>query len=88
MLFHPFSLLPFLLAASFAFAQNWTASPFIPPAIPLAVKTPYIQTWKQQGTADGSLNVGWATFRDSTVGDNLNSFGGFQALTRIVCACV
>ena len=63
----PLSFLQLLLVASFAFAQTWKASPFVPPAIPLAVKTPYLQTWMLQGTAEGSLNSGWEAFRDGTV---------------------
>ena len=63
----PLPLLQFLLVASTALAQNWTADPFIPPAIPLAVKSPYLQTWLRQGAAEGSLNSGWGSFRDKTV---------------------
>ena len=61
------SFLQLLFVASIAFAQNWKADPFVPPAIPLAVRTPYIQTWLRQGTAEGSLNSGWESFRDKSV---------------------
>ncbi|KAL1665396.1 hypothetical protein GGF50DRAFT_126410 [Schizophyllum commune] len=47
-------------------AYNWTASPINPPALPLAVRTPYLSAWLPQGT-DGAgsgraLNDGWPTF--------------------------
>ena len=67
MLLHPLSLLQFLSVVSFAFAANWTANPFVPPAVPLAVKSPFLQAWAMQGTAEGSLNSGWETFRDGAV---------------------
>lgn len=67
MLLHPLSLLQFLSVASFAFAANWTANPFVPPAVPLAVKSPFLQAWAMQGTAEGSLNSGWETFRDGAI---------------------
>ena len=57
-------LLQFLLVASTALAQNWTADPFIPPAIPFAVKSPYLQTWSRQGTpqSTGPLYGLWPTW--------------------------
>jgi len=63
----PLPLLHLLFVASIAFAQSWEADPFIPPAIPLAVKSPYLQTWSRQGAAEGSLDSGWASFRDKSV---------------------
>ena len=53
------SLLLFLLLASTAIAQSWRSNPFVPPAVPLAVKSPYLQTWLRQGAEhrDGSLNA-------------------------------
>ena len=38
------------------------SEPFNPPAIPLAVRTPYLQTWSRQGTVNGSLTSAWPTF--------------------------
>lgn len=64
---HPLLLFQLFCVTSLAVAQNWKADPFIPPAIPLAVKTPYLQTWMQEGTAEGSLNSGWESFRDGSV---------------------
>ena len=63
----PASLLQLLFAASSAFAQNWTVNPFIPPAIPLAVKTPYLQTWIQRAGANSSLNYGRPYYLDGSV---------------------
>ena len=73
--------LQLLFLTSFAFAQTWKASPFIPPAIPLAVKSPYLQTWIQQGTAEGSLNAGWEAFRDGSVNRLLELLQQVQVLT-------
>lgn len=67
MLLHPLSLLQLLSVVAFALAANWTANPFVPPAVPLAVKSPFLQTWLMQGTAEGSLNSGWEAFRDGAV---------------------
>ena len=96
MLPHPLSFLQILFVASFVLAQNWTGSPFIPPAIPLAVKSPYLQTWSQQGTAVGSLNSAWESFRDGTVShlleflwripDTYSSPFGFRSLRGWECS--
>ena len=67
MLPHPLPFLQLLFLTSFAVAQRWTATPFIPPAVPLTVKTPYLQTWLSEGAGEGSLNSGWESFRDGTV---------------------
>ncbi|TFK45401.1 DUF1793-domain-containing protein [Heliocybe sulcata] len=42
-------------------AVNWTAMPFNPPSVPLAVRSPYLNTWLAQGTG-AQLNDGWPTF--------------------------
>lgn len=68
MLLHILSLLQFLLAAPLVFAQNWTANPFIPPATPLAVKGPFVQTWLPLAGTNISLNSGWQIYRDGSVG--------------------
>ena len=86
MLPHPLSLLQVLFVASFAFAKSWTGSPFIPPAVLLAVKTPYIQTWVPQGTGSGTLYAGWEAFRDNTVGHSLELPEGVQVADRQVYA--
>ncbi|KAL1712103.1 DUF1793-domain-containing protein [Schizophyllum commune] len=63
-------LLPYVLALASLLtltnAYNWTASPINPPALPLAVRTPYLSAWLPQGI-DGSgsgraLNDEWPTF--------------------------
>ncbi|KAJ7658891.1 hypothetical protein B0H17DRAFT_345172 [Mycena rosella] len=42
-------------------APSWTATPFNPPSIPLAVRTPYLSTWLPQGQGV-ALNDAWPTF--------------------------
>ncbi|KAG8715007.1 hypothetical protein FRC11_006163 [Ceratobasidium sp. 423] len=46
-------------------AQNtpdWQSTPFNPPAIPLAVRSPYLSAWLQGGNSGGRLNGQWPTF--------------------------
>ncbi|TCD64701.1 hypothetical protein EIP91_003775 [Steccherinum ochraceum] len=53
-----------LLSFFFPFVASgpaWTSDPFIPPAIPLAVRSPYLSAWLPQGQGT-ALNAGWATF--------------------------
>ncbi|KAF7340199.1 DUF1793-domain-containing protein [Mycena venus] len=54
-----------LLCAGFfalqAFAASWTSTPFNPPSIPLAVRTPYLNTWLPQGQGV-ALNDAWPSF--------------------------
>ena len=68
MLPHLVPLLQLLFFTPLVFAQDWTANPFIPPATPLAVRGPYLQTWLQQAAANNSLNSWWQYYRDGTVG--------------------
>ncbi|KAF7352677.1 DUF1793-domain-containing protein [Mycena venus] len=59
-----------LLLASAAGVQaiTWTATPFNPASIPLAVRTPYLSAWLPQG-AGAALNDAWPTFwTGSTLG--------------------
>ncbi|PPR07202.1 hypothetical protein CVT26_012635 [Gymnopilus dilepis] len=54
----------FLCALSFlmtAEAASWVATPFNPPAFPLAVRSPYLSAWLAQGSG-AALNDVWATF--------------------------
>ncbi|EJD04154.1 DUF1793-domain-containing protein [Fomitiporia mediterranea MF3/22] len=54
-------LLALLYAHVARAAVNWTVTPFNPPAIPLAVRTPYLSAWLFQG--DGAaLNDAWPSF--------------------------
>ena len=56
----------FMLPAQQAFA--WDATPYNPPAVPLAVRTPYLSAWLPQG-AGAALNDRWPTFwTGSTLG--------------------
>ncbi|EJD43842.1 DUF1793-domain-containing protein [Auricularia subglabra TFB-10046 SS5] len=55
-----FTLLPVLLTASAALAA-WTSTPFSPPSVPLAVRTPYLSTWLPQGKGT-ALNDRWPEF--------------------------
>ncbi|KAG6830824.1 hypothetical protein H0H92_014476 [Tricholoma furcatifolium] len=52
------SLLVFLVAVQ---ALSWTATPFNPASIPLAVRTPYLSAWLAQGSG-AALNDVWPTF--------------------------
>ncbi|KAJ6520970.1 hypothetical protein DFH09DRAFT_1251159 [Mycena vulgaris] len=42
-------------------ATSWSATPFNPPSIPLAVRTPYLSAWLPQGQGV-PLNGAWPTF--------------------------
>jgi hypothetical protein len=67
-LWHPRSLylLPWIML-SFGFwaaAQvlpptNWSASPFNPPSLPLAVKTPYLNAWAPLAGGSAAVNAAW-----------------------------
>ncbi|KAF7352670.1 DUF1793-domain-containing protein [Mycena venus] len=59
-LLHVASLL-LLAISSTVHALSWTATPFNPSSIPLAVRTPYLSAWLPQG-AGAALNDAWATF--------------------------
>ncbi|KAF9008954.1 DUF1793-domain-containing protein [Cyathus striatus] len=50
-----------LYVAAAVNALSWTATPFNPPAIPLAVRTPYLSAWLPQGSG-AALNDVWPTF--------------------------
>ena len=63
--------LPTLLAAGASLlapvlGASWTATPFNPAAVPLAVRTPYLSTWLPQG-AGTALNDAWPTFWTGSV---------------------
>ncbi|KAF8917882.1 hypothetical protein CPB85DRAFT_1558569, partial [Mucidula mucida] len=54
-------LICFFTLTSYVHALAWTATPFNPPSIPLAVRTPYLSAWLPQGPGV-ALNDGWPTF--------------------------
>lgn len=51
-----------LTIATCCCALDWTASPFNPPAVPLAVRSPYLSAWLPQGQNALSLGSTWPTF--------------------------
>ena len=51
-------------------AVTWTADPFIPAAVPLAVRSPYLSTWLPQGNGT-ALNEGWSQFWDTNVSGSI-----------------
>lgn len=61
-----FMALPAVLVSSIVGATPWTATPFSPPAIPLAVKSPYVSAWLMQGQG-AALNDAWPNFWTGTV---------------------
>ncbi|KAJ6498035.1 hypothetical protein C8R47DRAFT_1261015 [Mycena vitilis] len=60
------------LFASQAAAASWTSTPFSPPSIPLAVRSPYLSAWLPQGQG-AALNDAWPTFWAGQV----NAWAGF-----------
>lgn len=48
-------------------ATTGTVTPFIPPAVPLAVRSPYLSAWLNQGKG-AALNDVWPSFWSGTVG--------------------
>jgi hypothetical protein len=57
-----------LMASTAHAAVTWTATPFNPASVPLAVRTPYLSTWLPQG-AGASLAGTWPAFwTGSTLG--------------------
>ncbi|GJJ14574.1 hypothetical protein Clacol_008839 [Clathrus columnatus] len=54
---HVLSILSVLAEA----AVTWTATPLNPPAVPLAVRSPYLSAWLQQGSGQ-ALNDVWPSF--------------------------
>ncbi|KAJ6598921.1 hypothetical protein DFH09DRAFT_1129565 [Mycena vulgaris] len=61
MRFLSFASVCLLPLATVVQAISWTATPFNPSSIPLAVRTPYLSAWLPQGTG-AALNDAWATF--------------------------
>ncbi|KAI0750697.1 DUF1793-domain-containing protein [Daedaleopsis nitida] len=50
-----------LLLAPVLGAVTWSATPFNPHSVPLAVRTPYVSAWLPQGSGT-ALNAAWPTF--------------------------
>ncbi|TFK82313.1 DUF1793-domain-containing protein [Polyporus arcularius HHB13444] len=55
------ALLLSLLISPILGAVTWSATPFNPPSVPLAVRSPYLSAWLAQG-AGTALNADWPTF--------------------------
>ncbi|KAF7299431.1 hypothetical protein MIND_00892900 [Mycena indigotica] len=51
-----------LSAATLAASVDWKATPFNPSAIPLAVRSPYLNTWLAQGGNGRALSSTWPSF--------------------------
>ena len=62
-----------LLTTSAFAAISWAVEPFNPPAIPLAVKHPYLNTWLMQGSGV-ALNDAWSGF---WTGNSITAWTGF-----------
>ncbi|EJF56480.1 hypothetical protein DICSQDRAFT_93645 [Dichomitus squalens LYAD-421 SS1] len=54
-------------------AGNWTATPFSPASVPLAVRSPYLSVWLPQG-AGNALNDVWPEF---WTGQDVSGWSGF-----------
>ncbi|KAI0036801.1 hypothetical protein K488DRAFT_81789 [Vararia minispora EC-137] len=55
------SLLAAMAPVTAVSAVSWTASPFIPHSVPLAVRSPYLSAWLPQGSGT-ALNEAWPAF--------------------------
>jgi hypothetical protein len=65
MLFSPLALLAGALAPVANAAVTWTATPFNPPNVPLAVRSPYLSAWLPQGA--GTPLTTWPAFWTGSV---------------------
>ncbi|KAG8728190.1 hypothetical protein FRC12_021948 [Ceratobasidium sp. 428] len=48
-------------------STSWVSTPFNPPSIPLAVRSPYLSAWLPGGNNGGRLNTAWPTFWTGSV---------------------
>ncbi|KAK1226441.1 hypothetical protein PQX77_010605 [Marasmius sp. AFHP31] len=55
-------ILTALLNLHSVYAISWSATPFNPPSVPLAVRTPYLSAWLNQQKDGTALNEGWPMF--------------------------
>lgn len=80
-----FSFIPLVWTAFVIYYCNASSSfsPLRPPALPLAVKSPYMSTWQQAGSDGGNggyLAGQWPTFWKG-------ADTGWQGLIRVVSDC-
>ena len=57
-----FILLSIIAQSTLVLAQTgppWIARPFNPPALPLAVRSPYVNAWHPQGNGPSAINTNW-----------------------------
>ena len=59
------ALLSLFLGQTIA-AVSWTATPFNPASVPLAVRSPYLSAWLNQGSGT-ALNADWPRFWTGSV---------------------
>lgn len=60
------TLLTALVPATAVAAASWSASPFVPHSVPLAVRSPYLSAWLPQGEGT-ALNEAWPQFWTGSV---------------------
>lgn len=49
----------------------WTASPFSPFDLPLAVRNPYLNTWLPQGNNPARVGASWANYWSNVVSTHI-----------------
>lgn len=67
-------------------AVTWTATPFNPAAVPLAVRSPYLSAWLPQGSGT-PLNGAWPTFWTGSVSDASMMSEPILTVSSIVSDC-
>lgn len=55
--------------------SDWTATPFSPPSVPIAVRNPYLNGWMSQGNSPGAVTQTWTRTYDTGEEVSLLAFG-------------